>query len=432
MEELLIDHESFQLTQMDFLIRLAVGLGIGFLIGLEREHAALTKTIKPFAGIRTIILVVLYSFLTMMFYYLLSPWILIVSLMGLFGLVSFSYFIVHKDDAGGTTELSVIISFFLGILTFLGFMEISLAITMIVVGLLSSKIRLHRFIGTITTEELVAVIRFGVIALLIFPFLPNYTIDPYDVINLREVGLIVLLTSGLSFIGYILMRVFGKNYGILLTGIVGGLVSSTMITWIFSKKSKEHPSLVYNCMVAIMAASAIMMIRVLAWVFVFNPPLLKDILLPISIVILTSLGCTYYYNYKAKKQHNKQEGVEEIPLGKPLNLRTAVFFAFVYMGVLLFISFSQEQFGDKGIYLTSAIASLTDVNAITISLTQLAGESLTFLIASNAIILGTLSNTIIKIGIALYAGSKELRKMVYFGYGMIFLSGMVAFLILNL
>src|SRR5690625_6144454 len=95
-------------------------------------------------------------------------------------------------------------------------MEISLAITMIVVGLLSSKIRLHRFIGTITTEELVAVIRFGVIALLIFPFLPNYTIDPYDVINLREVGLIVLLTSGLSFIGYILMRVFGKNYGILL------------------------------------------------------------------------------------------------------------------------------------------------------------------------------------------------------------------------
>lgn len=431
MEELLIDHESFQLTQMDFLIRLAVGLGIGFLIGLEREHAALTKTIKPFAGIRTIILVVLYSFLTMMFYYLLSPWILIVSLMGLFGLVSFSYFIVHKDDAGGTTELSVIISFFLGILTFLGFMEISLAITMIVVGLLSSKIRLHRFIGTITTEELVAVIRFGVIALLIFPFLPNYTIDPYDVINLREVGLIVLLTSGLSFIGYILMRVFGKNYGILLTGIVGGLVSSTMITWIFSKKSKEHPSLVYNCMVAIMAASTIMMVRVLVWIFIFNPPLLKNILLPISIVILTSLACTYYYNFKAKKLL-KEDDVEEIPLGKPLNLRTAVFFAFLYMAILFFINFSQEQFGDKGIYLTSAIASLTDVNAITISLTQLAGDSLTFLIASNAIILGTLSNTIIKIGIALYAGSKELRKMIYFGYGMIFLSGMVAFLILNL
>ncbi|HLW14660.1 MAG TPA: MgtC/SapB family protein [Flavobacteriaceae bacterium] len=429
MEELLINHESFQLTQMEFLIRLVVGLGIGFLIGLEREHAALTKTIKPFAGIRTIILVVLLAFLSMMMYYMISPWILVVSLIGLFGLVSFSYFVVHRDDAGGTTELSVIISFFLGMLTFLGFMEISLAITMIVVGLLSSKIRLHRFIGTITSEELVAVIRFGVIALLIFPFLPNYSIDPYDVINLREVGLIVLLTSGLSFIGYILMRVFGKDYGILLTGIVGGIISSTMITWIFAKKSKEQPSLVHNCMAAIMAASTVMMVRVIIWVFIFNAPLFKDLLVPISLIILTSLALTLYYNYKAKKQPKEDL---DIPLGKPLNLRTAVFFAALYMGVLLFISFSNEQFGDKGIYLTTAIASLTDVNAITISLTKLAGDSLTFLIASNAIILGTLSNTLIKIGIALYAGGKELKKMIFFGYGMIFLSGVIAFLVLNM
>lgn len=429
MEELLINHESFQLTQMEFLIRLVVGLGIGFLIGLEREHAALTKTIKPFAGIRTIILVVLLAFLSMMMYYMISPWILVVSLIGLFGLVSFSYFVVHRDDAGGTTELSVIISFFLGMLTFLGFMEISLAITMIVVGLLSSKIRLHRFIGTITSEELVAVIRFGVIALLIFPFLPNYSIDPYDVINLREVGLIVLLTSGLSFIGYILMRVFGKDYGILLTGIVGGIISSTMITWIFAKKSKEQPSLVHNCMAAIMAASTVMMVRVIIWVFIFNAPLFKDLLVPISLIILTSLALTLYYNYKAKKQPKEDL---DIPLGKPLNLRTAVFFAALYMGVLLFISFSNEQFGDKGIYLTTAIASLTDVNAITISLTKLAGDSLTFIIASNAIVLATLSNTIVKIGIALYAGSKELKKMVFFGYGVIFLSGIIAFLVLNM
>lgn len=429
MEELLINHENFKLTQMEFLIRLVVGLGIGFLIGLEREHAALTKAIKPFAGIRTIILVVLLAFLSMMMYYMISPWILVVSLIGLFGLVSFSYFIVHRDDAGGTTELSVIISFFLGMLTFLGFMEISLAITMIVVGLLSSKIRLHKFIGTITSEELVAVIRFGVIALLIFPFLPNYSIDPYDVINLREVGLIVLLTSGLSFIGYILMRVFGKDYGILLTGIVGGIISSTMITWIFSKKSKEQPSLVHNCMAAIMAASTVMMVRVIIWVFIFNAPLFNELLIPIFLVILTSLACTLYYNYKAKIQPKEDL---DIPLGKPLNLRTAVFFAALYMGVLLFISFSNEKFGDKGIYLTTAIASLTDVNAITISLTKLAGESLTFIIASNAIVLGTLSNTIVKIGIALYAGSMELRKMIFFGYGMIFLSGIIAFLILNL
>jgi len=430
MEELLIDHAQFQLTQMEFFIRLAVALGIGFLIGLEREHAALTMDIKSFAGVRTIILSVLLSYLSMMMFYLISPWVLLVSLVGLFGLIGVSYFIAQRNNVGGTNELSVIISFLLGMLTFLGHIEISLAIAMVVVALLSSKIRLHRFIGTISTEEMVAIIRFGVIALLIFPFLPNESIDPYGVVNLREVGLIVLLTSGLSFIGYILMRIFGRNYGTLLTGIVGGVVSSTLITWIFSKKSKEQPSLVKNCMVAIMAATSVMIVRVLVWVIIFNTPLLKDIILPIAVILVASLFCTYYYNKKAEKK--EQVDVEEIPLGKPLNLRTAIIFAAFYVGLLLFINFSNEQFEGKGIYLTSAIASATNVSAIVISLAKSAGQSLTFFVASNAIILGMLSNTVIKVGMVLYAGSKELRKMAYFGYGMIFISGIIAFLILNL
>lgn len=429
MDELIINHELFQVTQLDFLIRLLVGVGIGLLIGLEREHAALNKMITPFAGIRTFVLVILLAFLSMMLYYWVSPWILIITIIGLFGLIGISYFISSKDSAGGTTEISVFIAFFLGIITFLGYVEISLAITMIVVVLLSSKLRLQRFVGTIRSEELVAVIRFGVIALLIFPFLPNQAIDPYEVINLREVGLIVLLTSGLSFIGYILMRVFGKSYGILLTGIVGGLISSTMITWIFAKKSKEAPSLVNQSMAAIMAASTVMIVRVIVWVWLFNKTLLKMLLLPTLIITLASLASTLYFNFRQSKG---EEQDVEIPLGEPLNLRTAMFFALLYTSILFFISFSNEHIGESGIYLTSAIASLTDINAITISLTNLAGETLSFKMAANAIIIGTLSNTLIKIGIALYAGSKTLRKLIFIGYGIIFLSGIVAFLIINL
>src|SRR5699024_7461521 len=163
--------------------------------------------------------------------------------------------------------------------------------------------------------------------LLIFPFLPNYSIDPYDVINLREVGLMVLVTSGLSFIGYILMRVFGIDYVILLNGIVVGIISTMMLTCIFTMMSKVKSS-EYNNLI-----------------FIFKLPLFKDLLVPISLIILTSLALTLYYNYKAKKQPKEDL---DIPLGKPLNLRTAVFFAALYMGVLLFISFSNEQFGDKG------------------------------------------------------------------------------------
>lgn len=428
MNELLIDHELFKVTQLDFLIRLLVGMGIGLLIGLEREHAALNKKAEAYADMRTFVLVIILAFISMMLYYWISPWMLMINLIGLFVLIGLG-FINNKETGIGTTEISVFIAFFLGIITFLGYIEISLAITMLVVVFLSSKLRLQKFVGTISSTELVAVIRFGVIALLIFPFLPSTAIDPYGVINLREVGLIVLLTSGLSFIGYILMRIFGKDYGIILTGIVGGLISSTMITWIFAKKSKEAPSLSSQSMAAIMAASTIMIVRVIAWVWIFNKPLFKILLIPSLIIVLGSLASTLYFNFRHSGQD--EEDVE-IPLGEPLNLRTALFFALLYTSILFFISLSNEHLGTSGIYLTSAIASLTDINAITISLTNLAGTTLSLMMAANAIIIGTLSNTIIKIGIALYAGSKELRRYTILGYGVIFLSGILAFLILNL
>lgn len=429
MDEILIHTPDFQISQLDFIIRLLVGVGIGLLIGLEREHAALPKKVKPFAGMRTFTLVIVLAFLTMTLNYLVSPWILPITLMGVFGLIGLSYFISARDTAGGTTEISVFIAFFLGILTFLGFIELALAITIIVVGILSSKISLQSFVGKVTNEEIFATIRFGVIALLILPFLPDEPIDPYGAIRLREVGLMVLLTSGLNFVGYILMRVFGKDYGILLTGIVGGIVSSTMITWIFAKKSKEQPLLATNCIAAIMAASTVMVLRILVWVFLFNKQLFTQLLIPGGVLFLSSLGTMLYFHFKQRASDLHDV---EMPLGKPLNLRTALFFAVLYVSILFIINFSNDHLGDSGIYLTTAIASLTDVNAITISLTRLAGVSLSFNTVLNAIILATLCNTIIKIGIALWAGSKELRKLVTISYGIIFLSGIVSFMIINL
>ncbi len=428
MNDILIQTPDFEITQVEFLIRLLVGVGIGLLLGLEREHAALHKTVKPFAGIRTFTLIILLAFLTMLLTFMVSTWILPITVIGVFILIGLSYFITAKDSADGTTEISVLIAFALGIITFLGFIELALAVTMIAVGILSSKIRLQNFVGKITTEELVAIIRFGVIALLIFPFLPDQVIDPYGAINLREVGLMILLTSGLSFIGYILMRVFGKDYGILLTGIVGGIISSTMVTWIFAKKSKEEPLLAPNCITAIMAASAVMVLRIIIWVFLFNRELFNGLLIPGGVVLLASLAPMFYFHFNKSK--NKDVDIE-MPLGNPLNLRTALIFAVLYASILFIINFSNDHIGSSGIYLTTAIASLTDVNAITISLTKLVGDTLTLKTGLNAIILATLCNTIIKIGIALWAGSKELRKLVTISYGIIFFSGLIAFAIIN-
>ncbi|MFV0571990.1 MAG: MgtC/SapB family protein [Xanthomarina gelatinilytica] len=303
-----------------------------------------------------------------------------------------------------------------------------MALTVIIVVLLSLKIKFKSIVGQITQTELYAFIRFVIIALLILPFLPNTDFGPYNVINPSEIGWIIVLTSGIGFIGYILMKFLDSKRGLLLTGIFGGMVSSTVVSWIFSKRGKEQPKLSSSFAIAIFAAATIMIGRVLIWVFIFNPTMINGLLTPIFIMILTAIGVTFYFY---KKHNVNQLESEEIPLGEPLNIRDAVFFGLIYTAILILVSYASNNYGDKGIYISSAISALTDIDAITISMSKLGGNTVEFLTAQNAILLATLTNTIVKIGLTLWFGSKQLKKYILIGYGLIFIAGIVGFIILN-
>lgn len=430
-EQMLIQTAEFELSQLDFLIRMLVAIGIGLAIGLEREYSSLVDQRKSFAGIRTFTMVVLTGFVAAFLNAAFFPWIFIFGLAAITLLSGLAYWLTARQgDIGGTTEIAGILAYLLGGMVLYGFIEVSLALTVIVLVLLSSKVRFKAIVGRITQQEIYAFVTFVVVALLIFPFLPNTTYGPYNVFNPRELGWVIVLTSGVGFAGYLLMKFLGSDRGILLTGIVGGLVSSTVVTWVFSKKSKEVPALSENCIVAILAASTIMVIRVLVWVFLFNKNLLNGLKLPIAIVFLAGLGAATYFYRKHKRSERKVEA--ELPLGSPLNLRDAVFFGVLYSGILLLVSFANEQFGASGIYISSAIAALTDIDAITISVSKLGGVTIPALAAQNAILLATLCNTVVKIGIAFWSGSKELRWFILTGYGVIFLAGLVGFVVLNL
>jgi len=428
-ESIIIQTENFQLTQMDFFIRLLVATGIGLVIGLEREHASHTEKGENFAGIRTFIFVVILGFIATFVSAISTHWILVGGLLATVTIVAVSYWVsANKGEIGGTTEFATFIVFLLGCSTFAGFIQESLAIMVIVVVLLSLKMELKRIIGQITQDELYAFIKFVVLALLIFPFLPNQTFGPYEVLNPRELGWIIVLTSGLGFAGYLLMKYMGSDKGILLTGILGGLVSSTVVTWVFSKKSKEVPSLSSNCAVAILAASTIMVIRVVVWVVIFNKALLPELLFPMILIFLTGIGTSIFFY---KKQQSVEKVKTDFPLGEALNLREAMVFGLLYTGILLLVSYANDQFGSKGIFLSSAIAALTDIDAITISVSKLAGYKVSLLTAQNAILLATLCNTIVKLGISIWAGSKNLRTYVLIGYGLVFVAGLIGFVILN-
>jgi len=127
----------------------------------------------------------------------------------------------------------------------------------------------------------------------------------------------------------------------------------------------------------------------------------------------------------------KPQTIDKIVLGDPLNIKNAVFFGVFYIGILLIVSYANDVYGTKGIYVSSAISALTDIDAIAISVSKLGGVTMDLLIAQNAILLATLSNTIVKIGIAVFTGSQQLKKYVLVGYGFIFIAGIVGFLVLN-
>lgn len=428
METLLIDQESFSLTQRDFIIRLLVALGIGAVIGLERQFRAMKENTQGFAGIRTFIFLVLLGFISALFYYLFSMWIYVTLFIGVSILIASTYwFAATKGDRGATTEFSSLLAFVLGSLTFVGFIEISLMVTVLIVLVLSSKFRIKTIVGMITAEELYDFIRFVVIALLIFPFLPDQTYGPYSVLNPKEIGWVIILTSGLGFLGYILTKFLGARKGILLGGIVGGLVSSTAVTWIFAKKSRENESLSASCATAILAASSIMFIRVLIWTFIFNKTLFHNLVPGIGLLFVSAIGITLYLFFNGNKNPIDSS---EMPLKKPLDLKGAIVFGVIYIVILLVVSYANENLGERGTLISTAIAGFSDIDAITISISKLTGESLELSIGAVAILIAVISNTLVKMGIGIYAGSSVLRKNLLLGYGTMFLTALLAFFLL--
>lgn len=428
-DSFIVQIDNFKLTELDFLIRLLVTTGIGFVIGLEREFSNYIENEEVFAGIRTFTLVALLGFLTAFLGISYTNWIFIAGFLSVVFMVGLSYWVSsNKGNIGGTTEFATIVTFLLGALILIGNINAGLALTVITVVILSLKVKLRIIIGQITQKEIYALIRFVVIALLILPFLPNTYFGTFNVINPKEIGWIIVLTSGIGFVGYMLIKFLGADKGILFTSIFGGLVSSTIVTYTFSKKSKETPELSRNFSVGIFAATSVMIIRMVLLVWVFNRPMLNALIEPLIIIFLTTIGVTFYCY---KKQITNPILNNKLALGTPLNIKNAIFFGAFYIGILLLISYSNREYGENGIYFSSAISAFTDIDAIAISVSKLGGTSIKLITAQNAIIIATLANTVSKIGIAVWTGSSEFKKYVLIGYGIIFISGITGFLILN-
>jgi uncharacterized membrane protein (DUF4010 family) len=409
---------------IDVLIGFAVSVGIGFLIGLERQFSKeVREKEEQFAGIRTYTLVCIFGFLSALLSSQTGTWLYGVALVCHSAFVIISYMkLSAPGNKGGTSEIAAIITFLLGGLVFFKLILFALIVTVTLLLLLAYKPHLHLFVRKLTREELIAIILFVVISALVIPFLPDKNFGPYELWNLKEIWKMVVLVSGMSLVGYMISKLLG-NRGTTLAGIIGGLVSSTSIALTFAQRSKEKNSdtSAFYYAIGIIGACTIMFPRILFEVYVVNKSLATHLWLPVILIMLAGALAAYFI-YKRK---NGRTNSREVPLKNPLNFGTAIKFAILFAAIQWLVKFCTENFGDSGTYVAGAISGITDVDAITLSMAKISRGTGNMPIAVDTILIAALSNTLVKFIIVLTMGSVELRRIALAGFGAIFITGIV-------
>ena len=407
--------------------RFGIALGLGLLIGVERERGKGAA----FAGIRTFPLITLMGCIAAMLNDLFAPWSFAIIFAALAAFVLASYILTGSAGAPGiTTEIASLLGFLFGALAWWQMTELAAALAVVTVLLLATKKPLERLSQRIEPQDIAAALQFGVITLIILPILPDQTYGPLEVINPRDIWRMVVLIAGVNLVGYALIKILGSQQGIGLAGLLGGLVSSTAVALGFARRSRDEARLSPDLALGIVLASSIMFIRVLIEVFTVNASLGQVLLVPIASAGGAGLlGCAYLWFSQRRKSKQAVEK-ENVEASNPFELWPAIQFGLLF-GVILFISkAAQEFFGAAGVYLSSAAAGLTDVDAITLSLANLAGDAITNTVAARGITLAALSNTGVKAFIAATAGSPALRRYTLPIFGAMIAAGIVVSFVL--
>lgn len=399
---------------------LVIALALGFLIGLEREYAKrVIDKEEQFAGVRTYTLIGLFGFLCAYLAGQYGPWLFITGLGGLIAMVIATYLRSARAGSYGiTTELSAVLTFLIGAIVLEGEVLLAVIATVIITSFLSLKLKLHSFIDTLTAQEIRAFIQFVIISAVVLPFLPNEPFGPNGVWNLHEIWTMVILVTGISLAGYLLAKITGPAKGTLLAGIVGGLVSSTAVTLSMARRSREDPkapSLL--AAVAIIASTATLYPRILLETWAVNRDLAKLMALPIAAIAIAAFGIAFLIH---RKNNKHTAGTDTPPLTNPLNFGVAIQFGLIYMAVQWLMDLASGRFSTEGLYAAGLVFGATDMDAITLSIARRSNVSESIQ-GVTAILLATLSNTVMKFFIVVIFGNRTLMKWVGLGFGIIFL-----------
>ncbi len=383
----------------------ATALGIGLLIGMERERRP-----EASAGLRTFALVAMLGCL----FALLGektggPWLLAIGLLAIAGSMVAANFSAEQEEQyrGFTSEAAIIVTYGLGAAVWFGYSTLAVMLAITTTVLLYFKAELRQFSERMTPKDINSILQFAVLSLVILPILPSADFGPYDAINPRQIWYMVVLISGLALAGYLALRIIGARHGAALLGIFGGLASSTATTMMFSRHARETVDFVRMSAVVIMIANVMVMIRIAIVAGIVAPTLI----LPIVAVFACGIGpgvALTLYGWRTLAS----AGTLPMPEVKnPTELRIAISFALLYALVLLASAWLQEMAGNRGLFVVALVSGLTDADASVLStlrlfnLDKLAGAD-----AVIAVALALMANLVFKIGLVLVIGGSRLAR----------------------
>lgn len=411
----------------------AIALLIGALVGTERELRKTGEQGFTFGGLRTFILIAqagaLSAWLSLQ---LGSHWLFVAAVAAVSAIVLTSYVLesrIKPEAAGLTTEFAAISVCLLGGAVMYGHAAVAIALGIVTAATLAYKQPLHRLVGKIGTDDLYAGLRLLIASFIVLPLLPDRPVDPWQALNPYKLWLLVILISSLSMAGYVAVRWLGSARGTALTGLTGGLVSSTAVSLSFARQSRLDAGTMASDGLAagVLLAWLVMFVRVLIEVAVVHAALLSSLLVPFAIMAVATAGfaAAYYWRGRAEAAHP----AAAVPLTNPFSLWEAGKFGLLFAAVLLVVKLTQVHFQGGGMYLVAALAGLTDVDAITLSMAEYAHQGGDAQVAAGSIVVATLTNTLVKSGLIVALGSVAMRTRVAAATAAILAAGLAALLI---
>jgi uncharacterized membrane protein (DUF4010 family) len=396
---------------LELALRFAAALGLGVLIGLERERTKLQT--GGFAGVRTFGLISLAGGVAAYFDLALrQPWLGLGVFAAIAAIVVVSYGVsAWRGDFGSTTEISALLAFLLGSLCVRGQVPLAAGLTVASAAVLALKEWLHRLAQRIETADVEATLKFAIVTLIVLPVVPNerFGPPPLDVINPHQIWLMVVLISGLNFASYLLVKIVGAEHGIGLTGLLGGLVSSTAVTLGFSQRSRQHPAQAGALALGILVAWTVMFARVPILIALVAPALAAALVPGMAVLAAPGLAlCAVLWH---RQRSAARASVSAGP--NPFELGEAIRFGALFGVVTFAAKAAQVYLGASGLYLAGALGGLTDVDAIALSMANLAGaDGARLPLAARTVVIAVLANTLLKGGMAAALGAPPLRRVI--------------------